>query len=104
MAYVVEQRTREIGIRMALGAGAREVLTLIMSQAALVIASGAAVGLGGAFALTRFLSSEIWQVKADDPGTFASFTLLLVGIAVGACLVPASRALKVDPTLALRHE
>jgi putative ABC transport system permease protein len=104
MAYVVEQRTREIGIRMALGAGAREVLTLILSQAALVIASGAAVGLGGAFALTRFLSSEIWQVKADDPGTFASFTLLLVGIAVGACLVPASRALKVDPTLALRHE
>jgi putative ABC transport system permease protein len=104
MAYVVEQRTREIGIRMALGAGARDVLTLIGSQAALVIASGTAVGLAGAMALTRFLSSEIWEVRADDPGTFAGFTVLLVVIAVIACLVPTRHALRVDPTVALRNE
>jgi putative ABC transport system permease protein len=104
MAYVVEQRTREIGIRMALGAGAPEVFKLIVSQAALVIASGAAVGLAGAMALTRFLSSEIWQVQADDPWTFAGFTLLLVAIAVFACLVPTRRALRVDPNIALRYE
>jgi len=104
MSYVVAQRTREIGIRMALGAGAREVLKLIVSQAALVIASGAAVGLAGAMALTRFVSSEIWEVQANDPGTFAGITLLLMAIAVFACLVPARRALRVDPTVALRHE
>jgi putative ABC transport system permease protein len=104
MAYSVEQRTREIGIRMALGAGAREVFQLIATQAALVIASGAAVGLAGAMALSRFLSSEVWEVKADDPWTFAGFTLLLVVIAVFASLIPTRRALRVDPTTALRHE
>ncbi len=104
MAYVVEQRTREIGIRIALGAGAREVISLVMSQAALVIGSGAAVGIAGAMALSRFLSSEIWDVKADDPGTFVGFTLLLVAIAMIAGLVPTLRALRVDPTIALRYE
>jgi putative ABC transport system permease protein len=104
MAYVVEQRTREIGIRIALGAGAREVISLVMSQAALVIGSGAAVGIAGAMALSRFLSSEIWEVKADDPGTFVGFTLLLVAIAIIAGLVPTLRALRVDPTIALRYE
>jgi putative ABC transport system permease protein len=104
MAYIVEQRTREIGIRMALGAGTQDVFKLIVSQAALVIASGAAVGLAGAMALTRFLSSEIWEVKADDPWTFAGFTLLLVAIAAIACLVPTRNALQVDPTVSLRYE
>ena len=104
MAYVVEQRTREIGIRMALGAGAPDVFKLILSQAALVIGSGTAVGLAGAAALTRFVSSEIWEVKADDPGTFVGFTLLLAAIAAFACLVPTRRALAVDPTIALRCE
>ena len=104
MSYVVEQRTREIGIRMALGAGAREVLRLIVSEAALVIGSGTVVGLAGAMALSRFLTSEIWEVKADDPGTFAGFTLLLVAIAVIACLVPVRHALRVDPNIALRYE
>jgi putative ABC transport system permease protein len=89
---------------MALGAGAPEVLKLIVSQAGLVIASGAAVGLAGAMALTRFLSSEIWEVRADDPWTFGGFTLLLVAIAVFACLVPTRRALRVDPNIALRYE
>jgi predicted permease len=104
MAYVVEQRTREIGIRMALGAGAPEVFKLIASQAVLVITSGAAVGLAGAMALTRFLSSEIWEVQADDPGTFVGFTLLLVAIAAFACLVPTRHAMQVDPNIALRDE
>jgi len=104
MAYMVEQRTREIGIRMALGAGAREVFTMMLRQAALVIGCGAAVGIAGAMVLTRFLSSEIWEVKADDPGTFVGFTILLVAIAVFACVVPTRRALRVDPTIALRYE
>jgi putative ABC transport system permease protein len=104
MAYVVAQRTREIGIRMALGAGARDVFRLIGTQAVAVIVSGSALGLAGAMALTRFLSSEIWEVKAEDPRTFAGFTILLVAIAIFACLVPTRRALKVDPNVALRHE
>jgi putative ABC transport system permease protein len=104
MAYVVAQRTREIGIRMALGAGARDVFRLIGTQAVAVIVSGSALGLAGAMALTRFLSSEIWEVKADDPRTFAGFTVLLVAIAIFACLVPTRRALQVDPNVALRHE
>jgi predicted permease len=104
MAYVVEQRTREIGIRMALGAGSPDVFKLIVRQAAVVIASGAGVGVAGAIALTRFLSSEIWEVQADDPWTFAGFTLLLVAIAVFACLIPTRRALRVDPNIALRYE
>jgi len=104
MAYSVEQRTREIGIRVALGAGARDVFKLIVSQALVVIACGTAAGLAGAMALTRYLSSELWQVKADDPGTFAGFSLLLVAIAVVASVIPIRRAIRVDPTIALRYE
>jgi ABC-type antimicrobial peptide transport system permease subunit len=71
MAYSVEQPTREIGIRMVLGASGWDVLRLIVRQAIVVIACGVAVGLAGAAALTRFISSEIWEVKTMDPGTFA---------------------------------
>jgi len=104
MAYAVEQRTREIGIRMALGAGAQDVLKLIVSQVALVIAGGTVAGLGGAMALSRFLSSQIWEIKSGDPWTFAGLTLLLAVIAVLACLVPTRQATRVDPTIALRYE
>jgi putative ABC transport system permease protein len=104
MAYAVEQRTREIGIRMALGAGGWDVLKLIVRQALVVIASGVAVGIAGAMALTQFISSEIWEVKASDPGTFAGLTLLLMAIAIFACLVPTRRAVRVDPTIALHYE
>jgi putative ABC transport system permease protein len=104
MAYAVEQRTREIGIRIALGAGAWDVLKLIVRQALIVIASGIAVGLAGAMALTRFISSEIWEVKAIDPATFAGVSLLLIATAIVACLVPTRRAVRVDPTTALRYE
>jgi putative ABC transport system permease protein len=104
MAYAVEQRTREIGIRVALGANGWNVLRLVLRQAAVVIAVGAAVGIAGAFALTRFISSEIWEVKTTDPRTFAGLTLLLTAIAMLACVVPTRRAVRVDPTTALRHE
>ena len=104
MAYAVEQRTREIGIRMALGAGAWDVLKLLVGQALIVIASGIVVGLAGAMALTRFISSEIWEVKATDPATFVGVSLLLIATAILACLVPTRRAVRVDPTTALRYE
>jgi putative ABC transport system permease protein len=104
MAYAMEQRTREIGIRMALGARGRDVLTLIFRQALAVIAGGVAAGVAGATVLTRFISSQIWEVKTTDPGTFAGLTVLLVAIAILACAVPARRAVQVDPTNALRHE
>jgi putative ABC transport system permease protein len=104
MAYAVEQRTREIGIRMALGAGGWDVFKLIFRQALVVIAAGVAVGIAGASALTRFISSEIWEVKTTDPGTFAGLTVLLMAIAIFACVAPTRRAVQVDPTNALRHE
>ena len=104
MAYAVAQRTREIGIRMALGAGGRDVLKLVLGQALILIAAGLVLGLGGAIALTRYLSSELWEVKATDPITFASVSLVLVAVAVLACLIPTRRAVQVDPTVALRYE
>ncbi len=104
MAYAVAQRTREIGIRMALGAGGGDVLKLVMGQAMILIVCGLALGLGGAIALTRYLSSELWEVKATDPITFASVSIVLVVVAVLACLIPTRRAVQVDPTVALRYE
>jgi len=104
MAYSVEQRTREIGIRMALGAGGWDVLKLIFQQALVVIAGGTAVGIAGAMALTRFISSAIWEVKTKDPGTFVGLTVLLMAVGILACVVPTRRAVHVDPTNALRHE
>jgi len=104
MAYAVEQRTREIGIRMALGAGGRDVLKLIGGQAAVVIVAGTVLGIAGAMALTRFLSSEIWEVNARDAGTFAAFTIILLAIAVIASVIPTRRAVKIDPLVALRYE
>ena len=104
MAYTVEQRTREIGIRMALGAGGWDVLKLMVRQALLVIISGIALGLAGAAAMTRFISSQIWEVKVTDPATFTGVTLLLTAVAMLACLIPTRRAIEVDPTNALRHE
>jgi putative ABC transport system permease protein len=104
MAYAVAQRTREIGIRMALGAAQRDVLKLVVRQAIFLIVGGLALGLAGAAALTRYLSSELWEVTATDPVTFTAVSMLLVSVAVIACLVPAQRAIRVDPTIALRYE
>ncbi len=104
MSYAVQQRTREIGIRMALGADRRNVFALIMRQAAWLIGCGLALGIGSAFALTRFLSSELWEVEATDPAIFGGVSLALAAVAVLACLIPTWRAVQVDPNDTLRYE
>ncbi|HTR37594.1 MAG TPA: ABC transporter permease [Bryobacteraceae bacterium] len=104
MSYAVVQRTREIGIRMALGADRWRVFGLMLRQAIWMIAAGLALGLGGALALTRFISSELWEVPSADSATFFGVSLLLVAVALLACLVPTLRAVQTDPTIALRYE
>ena len=104
VAYVVELRTSEIGIRIALGAQAADVLSLILRHGLLLALIGIAVGLIGSFALTRLMSSLLFGVSATDPLTFAIISLVLAGVALGACFVPARRATKVDPMVTLRCE
>lgn len=104
MAYSVSRRTREIGVRVALGARSRDVLTMILSQGLRTIAIGLAIGIAGALALTRTLASFLFGVTATDPLTFVSVILLLVAAALLACYIPARRATKVDPMVALRYE
>jgi len=104
MSYSVSQRTHEIGIRMALGAKREGVLRLVLRQALLLAATGVALGIGGALILTRFLSSLLFGVSSKDPLTFVSVSLLLAGVATSASFIPAWRAARVDPMLALRHE
>ncbi len=104
MTYAVSQRTREIGIRMALGAQLRDVLKLVLSAGILLVAVGIALGLLGAFLATRVLSSLLLGVGATDPFTFLAVAILLLVVALLACYVPARRATKVDPLVALRYE
>jgi putative ABC transport system permease protein len=102
--YAVSQRTREIGIRMALGATLRDVLRLIVDDGMRLVIIGLVLGLAGAFALTRVFASLLLGVGTTDPLTFIGVPSLLIIVALLACLIPARRATKVNPLRALRHE
>jgi putative ABC transport system permease protein len=104
MAQSVAQRTREIGIRMALGAHWFDVIKLVMWNALLLIGIGLGAGLCGSLALTRLISERLWGVSPTDPATFASVAVLLAVAALVATIIPARRAVRVDPTVALRYE
>jgi predicted permease len=104
MAYSVSRRTREFGVRVALGATSRDVLRMVVGQGMRTILIGVAVGIVGSLALTRAVSSLLFGVTATDPVTFGAVTLLLMAVALLACYIPAKRATKVDPVVALRYE
>jgi ABC-type antimicrobial peptide transport system permease subunit len=104
MAYSVAERTREIGIRMALGAGSREVLKMVMRHALLLVGLGLTIGLVAAFALTRLIRSGLYGVTPTDPATYAGISVLLIAVAIAACWIPTMRAIRIDPTVALRYE
>jgi predicted permease len=104
MSYSVEQRTHEIGIRTALGATRRDTLNLVLLQALRITVAGLAVGVAAAFGLTRLLHAQLFGVKPSDPLTFAAAPLMLLMVALAAACIPALRASRVDPLVALRHE
>ncbi|MGB9467636.1 MAG: ABC transporter permease, partial [Candidatus Acidiferrum sp.] len=104
ISYAVSQRTREIGVRMALGAHPRDVLRLILGEGLKLVFAGAALGVVFALLATRFISTMIYGVSATDPLIFLSVITLLVGVSLAACYVPARRAMRVDPIVALRYE
>ncbi len=104
IAYWVAQRTHEIGIRMALGAQKSDVLRIVVVQGLKMAIIGVAIGIGGALALTRFLSSLLYGVQPIDPLTFVTVSLILIAVALLACYIPAHRAAKIDPMVALRYE
>jgi ABC-type antimicrobial peptide transport system permease subunit len=104
VSYSVSRQTREIGIRVALGASRRAVLSLVLRQGMMVALVGVAIGLVGSFALTHLIANQLFAVSTTDPATFAMVTMLLVLVTLTACYLPARRAAKVDPMVALRHE
>jgi putative ABC transport system permease protein len=103
-AYSVSQRTREIGIRMALGASRNDVARIVVRQGVRLATIGVLLGLLGAFALTRLMTSMIYNLSSSDPATFALVAFLLMSVALAACYIPARRAMRVDPIVALRYE
>jgi ABC-type antimicrobial peptide transport system permease subunit len=104
MAYAVTRRTKEIGLRMALGARRRQVLDMILVDGTIVAFAGVALGVPAALALSRFLSSLLFDVKPGDPGSLAAPLSIMLGMAIAAVLLPAWRAARVDPMVALRDE
>ncbi|HYL78996.1 MAG TPA: FtsX-like permease family protein, partial [Bryobacteraceae bacterium] len=104
MAFSVTRRTREIGLRMALGAHSSNVSWLVIKEVMLLVATGVAMALPAAWALTRFVQSQLYNIKPNDPLTIAAATLLLASVAAVAGYIPARRATRVDPIQALRHE
>jgi ABC-type antimicrobial peptide transport system permease subunit len=103
MAYIVAQRTHELGIRMAMGAQATDLLSMVLRDALKLTAIGAAIGLLAAFALMRLMTSLLYGVSASDPATFAVIALFLGAIAIMASYIPARRASRVSPIIALRE-
>ncbi len=104
LAYSVAQRTREVGVRMALGAARSDVMRLFVTQGMKLVLAGLAIGLLGSFALTRLMTSLLFEVKATDPWTLIAVALLLTAVALIACCIPARRATRIDPLIALRYE
>jgi putative ABC transport system permease protein len=104
LSYSVVQRTHEIGMRMALGARPRDIARLFLGEGILLAAAGIAIGVAGAFGLTRFLQSLLFEVKPTDPITFIGVVIFLGLVALAACYIPARRAMRVDPMVALKYE
>jgi ABC-type antimicrobial peptide transport system permease subunit len=104
ISYMVSERTHEIGIRMALGAEGRSILRMVLRQGLGLALAGAVVGLIGALIVSNLMSGLLYGVRPTDPLTFAGVTVLLICVAVLACYIPARRALRIDPLVALRHE
>jgi putative ABC transport system permease protein len=104
VAYAVSQRTHEFGVRMALGAQRQEVLQLVLSDGFKIVAAGVFVGIGVSSALTWYMRSLLYAVNPNDPLTFVVVAVLLALVALAACYIPARRATKVDPMVALRYE
>ncbi len=104
ISYLTGQRTHEIGVRVALGASSSDVLRMVLGEGMRITLIGVAIGLAAAFGLTRLITTIIYGVGATDPITFAAVAILLSAIALFACYIPARRAMRVDPMIALRYE
>jgi putative ABC transport system permease protein len=104
MAYSVSHRTHEIGVRLAIGAQRRDVLRLVLKDGARLTLLGIAIGIVAAVALTRLMASLLFEVTPTDPATFAVVAIVLAVVALAACYLPARRATRVDPMIALRYD
>jgi putative ABC transport system permease protein len=104
LATSVSRRTQEMGVRLALGAQHGDLVRMVVTQGMALALVGLTIGLAAAFVLTRWLSALLFQVTPRDPVTFGTVAFVLVGVALGACYVPARRAMRVDPIVALRYE